>query len=148
MKINLKTTLILTVGLVFIIFIYAAYNFTSTQLQKQKAETEQKRQSFLFEKQSECKNICEKLYLKDIKDLSDSSVLNPSYAYNEKQNVCYYSGGWLEKDFYTQRVLNCQTNEEVLSYMTLDGKAQTGWGEPFVDSQLEYNKRERILMGY
>ena len=113
---------------------------------------EQDQQTFIFEKQTECKNLCENLYHDDLKSLlePDYSVYNPQYAYNKYKNACFYSGGWLYLSIkgqgQTNRVVNCQTNEEVLTYITTEGKVLTSYCETCVGSIEEYRSKEKDLM--
>jgi hypothetical protein len=113
------------------------------------SQTDQEKQVFLFTKQTECTNICERLYLDDKNSLPNSIVLNPEYAYNENENTCFYSGGWvsINPNALTKRVLNCQTNEEVLTFMTIDNEVFTNFCDTCVNSSIEYDLKEVEFMG-
>jgi len=58
----------------------------------QKQVNEQEIQNDFFTKQTECKNICEKIYEEDKKQLPNDTVLNPTYVYNQEKNACFYAG--------------------------------------------------------
>lgn len=107
------------------------------------------KKEFLFNKQTECKNICENLYQDDKKSLSDTSVFNPRFAYNENKNTCFYSGGWISSNptSITKRVVNCQTNEEVLTFMTINDEIFTSFCDTCASSNNEYETKEQELMG-
>jgi hypothetical protein len=134
---------------IIIVALAATYYFVSFLPSQKLAQTEQERQAFLFDKQTECKNICEKLYLDDKNSLSDSSVFNPQYSYNENKNACFYAGGWLNTNpnALTKRVVNCQTNEEVLTFMTIDNKVFASFCDTCVNSSKEYDSKEKEFMG-
>lgn len=126
-----------------------SYYFVSFLPSQQKTKTEQRRQAFLFDKQSECKNICDDLYKSDVKSFTETTVFNPQYAYNDAKNACFYSGGWITTDpsSLTKRVVNCQTNEEVLTYMTIDNKVVTNLCDTCVSSTAAYDEQAKKLMG-
>lgn len=113
------------------------------------AQTEQANQAFLFGKQTECMKICQSLYENDKKSLSENTVFNPQYAYNESKNACFYSGGWISTNpkSLTKRIVNCQTNEEVLTFMTIEGKIVTSFCDTCVSSPNEYSKKEKEYIG-
>lgn len=134
---------------IIIVVLAVAYYFVSFLPSQKLAQTEQEKQAFLFNKQTECKNICESLYLDDKNSLSYSTVFNPQYAYNEDKNACFYSGGWLstKPNALTKRVVNCQTNEEVLTFMTIDNEVFASFCDTCVNSSDEYKTKEKELMG-
>ena len=105
---------------ILVVTLAASYYFISFLPSHKLAQAEHERLAFIFDKQTECKNICESLYLDDKDSLSDYSVLTPEYGYNEERNACFYSGGWLSISplASTKRIVNCQTNAEVLTKFT------------------------------
>lgn len=100
----------------------------------------------IFSKKTDCKNICETLYESDVNSFSKNQVFNPRYTYNQNQNTCFYSGGWIDGVDVTKRVVNCQTNEEVLTYMTVNGTIFTEYCDSCVSSNTEYQFKESELM--
>lgn len=126
-----------------------AYYFVMFLPSQKLAQTEQTKQTFLFSKQTECMKICQDLYEDDKKSLSENTVFNPRYAYNENKNACFYSGGWISLDpkSLIKRVVNCQTNEEVLTFMTIDDKVFTSFCDSCVGSSEEYNRKEKEFIG-
>ena len=104
---------------------------------------------FLFRKQTECMNICQAIYENHKKLLlTIGTVFSPKYAYNENKNACFYSGGWVDSLLAnTKLVINCQTNEEVLTFETdKNGKVIRNC-ETCAMSAEEYNIRENEFMG-
>jgi hypothetical protein len=122
-----------------------SYYFVSFLPSQKLVKTQMETQAFLFEKQTECKEVCEKLYEEDKKTFSENSVFNPRYSYNQNKNACFYSGGWLSVSpkNLTRRVMNCQTNKEVLTYTEVDDKVFTSFCDTCVSSISEYNKKEK-----
>lgn len=99
------------------------------------------KQNFIFNKQRECRNICETIYKIEEKSLPDGTMFNPQYFYNEEKNTCYYSGGFIgtkEPLSITKYIKNCLTNEEVVSYMKIGDKI-------FGVTEEEFNKKEQEL---
>ncbi|MDO8486212.1 MAG: hypothetical protein Q7S77_00735 [Candidatus Staskawiczbacteria bacterium] len=137
---------------IILIALSSAYYFVIFLPPQKQAELKQAKQAFLFNKNSECQKICENIYQEDKKSLGESSVFNSLYAYNEEKNACFYSGGWLNvdakaKSFLTKRVVNCQTNKEILTYMEIDGKVFNSFCDSCANSNEEYNKKEAEFMG-
>lgn len=134
---------------IVIVALAIGYYFVSFLPSQQKTQTEQKRQAFLFDKQTECKKICDDLYQNDVKSFSETTVFNPQYAYNDSKNACFYSGGWITADpkSLTKRVVNCQTNKEVLTYMTIENEVVTNFCDTCVSSTAKYDAQEKELMG-
>lgn len=126
-----------------------AYYFVFFLPSQKLAKSQQDKQTFLFNKQTECKNICEKLYQDDKDSLPANSVFNPQYTYNESKNACFYSGGWLSDKVkvLTKRIVDCLTNEEVLTFMTVDNKVFINNCNTCVSSSEEYDMREKEYMG-
>ena len=138
------------ITLSIIIIAVAATYYLAFFLPSQKlAQNEQKKQAFLFEKQTECRNICDKLYKDDKEALGDTSVMNPRYTYNENKNACFYSGGWISSVLHslTKRVVNCQTNEELVTFMTINNEVLTNFCGTCVNSSNEYEIKEKEFMG-
>lgn len=132
-----------------IVTLAIAYYFVIFLPSQKLVQNEQRKQAFLFEKQTECKNICEKLYEDDKDAFGDTSaVMVPRYAYNENKNACFYSGGVAENpNDMTKRIVNCQTNEEVLTIMTIDYKVFTSFCDTCVSSLDEYEMKKKEYMG-
>lgn len=141
-----KITYALVIGILIISF-SVAYYFVIFLPPQRITQTEQEKQDYLFKKQTECKNICEKLYEDEKKSFGADSILNPRYAYNENKNTCFYAGGWLNLKNLTKRIVNCQTNEEVLTFMTIDNKVFTSFCDTCVNTSEEYNAEEKEFMG-
>jgi len=143
----MKKVIILVAVIVTIVLIYFSILFLSSQ---NKEKLVQEKQDFLFKKKTECMEICKKLYQDDKESLpeSENSVFNPLYNYSEKENACFYSGGWLSfnPSTMTKRVLNCQTNKEVLTFTTIDNKVFTSFCDTCVASSDEYSKKEKVFM--
>lgn len=137
------------IPLIVIVALVIAYYFIYFLPAQKLVQQKQEKKTFLFEKQTECKNICENLYQDDKDSLSDSTVFNPQYAYNEGKNACFYSGGWININpiSMTKRVVNCQSNEEVLTFMTINNEVVFGFCETCVNSSEEYDMREKEFMG-
>jgi hypothetical protein len=132
---------------IVIVVLAISYYFTFFLPAEKSAKIKQDRQTFLFNKQTECRKICEKLYQEDVASLSDNSVFNPRYAYNENKNACFYSGGSFSSQVMTKRVVNCQTNEEVLTFMTINNNVFQNSCNTCVDSAEKYQNREKEYMG-
>ena len=134
---------------ILVVAITVGYYFASFLPSQKLTQARQAKESFLFNKKTECKNICDDLYLNDKSELPEDSVFNPTYAYNESMNSCFYSGGWLTSDpvALTKRVINCQTNEEILTYMTINNNVFTSFCDSCVSSVQEYDEKEKNLMG-
>ncbi|MGE5425466.1 MAG: hypothetical protein ACM3PZ_00005 [Bacillota bacterium] len=143
----MKKVFILVLIVVAILLIYFLTFFLPTQ---NRLKAEQEKQDFLFNKKTECMEICKNLYQDDKESLDgpNNSVFNPLYAYNEEENACYYSGGWItiNPDTMTKRIVNCQTNQEVLTFSTVNGNIFTDFCNTCVDNSEEYDKREKMLM--
>lgn len=139
--------LVLTAAIICLISMayYLAFFLPSQKLEQKK----QDRQAFLFSKQTECKKLCENLYEEDKKQLNDSSVFNPIYAYNENKNACFYSGGWIGTNptSITKKVVNCQTNKEVLTFMEVNNKVFTGFCDTCVSESREFDSKEKEYIG-
>lgn len=133
------------IAAIVILTLSCAYYFVIFLPSQKQVELKQAKQVFLFSKQTECKNICEKLYEDDKKSLSDSSIFNPVYSYNSNKNACFYSGGWISTNpnSLTKRVLNCQTNKEVLTYSEINNKVSANFCDTCVGSSDEFNKKEK-----
>lgn len=133
---------------IIIIAVAIAYYFVKFLPSQKLAQTEQTKQEFLFDKQTECMKICQVHYENDKKDLSDGSVLGPEYSYNANKNACFYSGGWFDYKSKTmiKNVINCQTNEDVLTFMETDNKVITIACPTCVNSIEEYNLRLKEFM--
>jgi hypothetical protein len=127
----------------------SAYFFVIFLPSQKLTRTQRDKQAFLFDKQTECMKICQNLYEDDNKSLSESSVFNPRYAYNDSKNTCFYSGGWISANpsSLTKRVVNCQTNKEVLTFMTINNKVFTSFCDTCVGSSEEYDKKEKEYIG-
>lgn len=126
-----------------------AYYFVMFLPSQKLVQAEQTKQAFLFSKQTECMKICQNLYKDDKKSLSENTVFNPRYTYNENKNACFYSGGWISVNpkGLTKRVVNCQTNKEVLTFMTVDDKVFTSFCDSCVSSSDEYDNKEKEFIG-
>jgi hypothetical protein len=135
--------LVVALSVAYYLIIFLPQKTSPKQISKDKKE-------FLFQKQTECMQICQVLYEDDKKSLPEpkNSVFNPRYVYNENKNACFYSGGWLgtNPDFLKNRIVNCQTNEEVLTFMTLDDKVATKYCDTCVSSLEEYSRLEKEYM--
>jgi len=139
MKIQSKFLYVIIFGLVAIV-IWQTFN-------NQKQQKQEHQDNFLFTKHTECQNICKALYEKDLEELSEASVLNPRYGYNSDENACFYAGGWIDEDFLTRRVVNCQTNEEMLTFMTLNGEVTTTDCPECITDIDTYSKLEDDYLG-
>lgn len=142
----MKKIIISAIIITTLVIVYYFVMFLPSQ---KLAQTEQVKQSFLFNKQTECMNICRNLHEGDEKSLPKDTVFNPQYAYNEKRNACFYSGGWISINpkGLTKRVVNCQTNEEVLTFMKINDEVISGICDTCVNSSEEYSKKEKEYMG-
>lgn len=140
-KIIIPATIIAMLAIVY----YFAIFLPSQNL----TQTKQEKQTFVFGKQTECMKICQNLYENDKKTLQENIVLNPRYTYNESRNSCFYSGGWINtnSNSLTKRVVNCQTNEEVLTLITIDDKVFTNLCDTCVNGTEEYNRKEKEYIG-
>ena len=140
-KIIISAIIITTLAIVYYFVIF---------LPSQKlAQTEQAKQSFLFDKQTECMNICKNLYKDDIKIFPEGTVFNPRYAYNKKRNACFYSGGRMNTHLKVSSkfVVNCQTNEEVLSFVKINDEVSSDSCDTCASSIDEYREKEEEYMG-
>lgn len=70
---------------------------------------------FLFEKQTECMEICSKMHSSIEEKNENILTLNPEYIFNQEKNACFYSSGQIDGNSLSKYIINCQTNEEVLS---------------------------------
>ena len=103
------------------------------------------KQNSIFNKQKECRNICEAIYKVEEKSLADGTLFNPKYFYNEEKNTCYYSGGFIgtkEPMSVTKYITNCLTNEEVVSHMKIGDKIFGVTEEEFDRKENELTKQE------
>lgn len=102
------------------------------------------KQNFVFNKQKECRNICETIYKAEQKSTSDGTMFNPQYFYNEEKNACYYSGGFIgtkEPISVTKYITNCLTNEEVVYYTKIGDKIFGVTEEEFNNKEIELTKQ-------
>jgi len=74
-------------------------------------------------------------------------VVQPRYAYNESKNTCFYSGGLISHKSLIRRVVNCQTNEEVLTFMKVDDKIFSSNCDICVSTLEEYDKKAKEYIG-
>ena len=119
---------------IVIVAVAIAYFFIIYLPQNQK-------QNFVFNKQKECRNICEAIYKTD-KSSTDGTMMNPQYFYNEEKNTCYYSGGFIgakEPISVTKYITNCLTNEEVIYYTKIGDKI-------FGVTEEEFDNKEKELI--
>lgn len=134
---------------VIIITLAAAYYLVLFLPSQKRDQTAQNRRSFIFKKQIECKNVCGSIYKEDKEQLT--YAYDPRYAYNETLNACFYSGGGVSTNpkSTTRRVVNCQTNEEVLTYMTIENDVVTKLcgSATCVSSAGEFENRAKEFMG-
>lgn len=144
---NKKITYTLIIG-ILIISISVAYYFTIFMTTQELKRTEQEKQSFLFEKQTECKKVCQSIYENDKKSLPNSSILDPQYVYNENRNACFYSGGSINTslDVFIRQIVNCQTNEKVLTFVTVGDKVSPAYCTTCVNSSKEYEAKKIEFM--
>lgn len=120
----MKKYLISTILFLAIIATTSVVYYFATFLPKQNLlKQEREHQTFLFNKQTECRNICEKLHQQTIIDFPEKegyTVLNPKYFYNEIKNACFYSEGVIYFDkqgtHQSEWIYNCQTNESMAFY--------------------------------
>lgn len=70
---------------------------------------------FIFKKQTECMEICSKIHSSIEDKNQDILTLNPKYTFNQEKNACFYSSGQIDSNSLSRYIINCQTNEEVLS---------------------------------
>ena len=140
-KITIIAIIITTLAISYFFFIF----MPSQKLVQKKQE----RQAFLFSKKTECMKICQSLFEDDRSSLPENTVFNPQYAYNEAKNACFYSGGYisLEPNGLTKRVVDCQTNEEVLTFMTINDEVFTSFCDSCVNSVEEYDRKEKEYIG-
>lgn len=115
-------------------------------------QIKQEKQSFLFKKQTECMQICSVLYNaeKNKTQLGPSDfVVSPKYAYNQSKNACFYSFNVImkvdENSIDERSIINCQTNERVVPYLSIDNKNVYIKGG--VTSEEEYDRLEREYFG-
>lgn len=137
---------IIIIGIITVIT-SISYYFISFLPSQKIEKSKQERQTFLFNKQTECKNICEKIYQDEKNSLTDDKImiLDPQYSYNENKNACFYSGGHLDSgiEYLNKKIINCQTNEEVLAYRELNNKVFTYSCDTCVNSIEEYKLRSK-----
>lgn len=109
----------------------------------------QENKEFLFNKQVECMRICQGVYENHKKTLlTIGTLFEPRYAYNKDKNACFYSGGWVDSTASnTKLVVNCQTNEEVLTFETDKNGRIIRNCETCVTGAEEYDRRENEFMG-
>ncbi len=136
----MKNTLLISLLLSFILFGCAS---NTTTIFKSSMTNEE-----IFQKKTECRDICKTLYEEDKKVLPNNTVMNPQYAYNEQENACFYAGGWIDVQTQgmTKRVINCQTNKEVLTYILINDNVFTSHCDTCVSSIYEYNQKEKELL--
>ena len=122
------------------LLIAATYYFGILLPKQNKVVNLQREQDYIFSKRTECNSICSTIYEQYVKDLSGtgSTVNVPRYYYNKDKNACFYDAGYMSKDFILYSVVNCQTNEEVLSatFIKQSKISEEGY------SYNEYNKRK------
>lgn len=119
---------------IVIVAVAIAYFFIIYLPQNQK-------QNFVFNKQKECRNICEAIYKTD-KSSTDGTMMKSQYFYNKEKNTCYYSGGFIgakEPLSVTKYITNCLTNEEVIYYTKIGDKI-------FGVTEVEFDNKEKELM--
>ena len=77
-----------------------------------------------FDRKMECQAAGEKIYQKHISEGNKSKYLNPEYKYNQKLETCLYSGGRIGDSAgnIQKWVIDSLTNEELVSYIEVDGK--------------------------
>lgn len=99
------------------------------------------KQNYIFNKQKECRNICETVYKNEEESVLErkGTMFNPLYFYNLNKNTCYYYGGFMDSFSWTKHIINCLTNEEVLYSM------QVG-DEIFGATDSELDKKKNELM--
>ncbi len=134
--------------IVLIVIIAIFINNKSGLKNTEQNQGKQGGKEFLFRKQTECMNICQAIYENHKKLLlTIGTVFSPKYTYNESKNACFYSGGWVDSlASNTKLVINCQTNEEVLTFETdRNGKVVRDCNT-CVDSFEEYSRREKEYM--
>jgi hypothetical protein len=139
------------IAAIAVITLSCTYYFVIFLPSQKQVELKQAKQAFLFSKNTECQKICENIYQEEKKSLGESTVFTPLYAYNEEKNACFYSGGWLDakntKSLLTKRVVNCQTNKEVLTYMEIDNKVFNSFCDSCVNSNDEFLNKEKEYIG-
>jgi len=102
---------------------------------------------YIFKKTSECNEICSRIYRKEVASMWSSRVFNPQYAYNKDLNSCFYSGWNISDSYVMKAIVNCQTNEEVLSYYLIDWEPFTSYCDTCPSSNEEYEKQLKEYMG-
>lgn len=102
-------------------------------------KSEERAKEALFAKRTQCINLCKPIYEKDTEN--NLAAFQPKYAYNPKNNACYYSGGAITEGGSWKRVLNCQTNEEMLTYMYVNKEIYKDC-KTCVETETEYEVKE------
>ena len=122
-KITIIAIIITTLAISYFFFIF----MPSQKLVQKKQE----RQAFLFSKKTECMKICQSLFEDDRSSLPENT------------------GGYisLEPNGLTKRVVDCQTNEEVLTFMTINDEVFTSFCDSCVNSVEEYDRKEKEYIG-
>ena len=135
----------ITIPVIIIITFLIIYYFIFFLPSQKQTQTDMLNQKAIFEKQTECMQICKTLYEYNHRTFSEYNVLNPNYSYNKDKNACFYSGGWInaENKSLNKSVVNCQTNEEVLTYIEMDGNVVTNFCDTCASSNDEYIIKEK-----
>jgi len=120
-----KNNIIITTLLVVLAFlVYSNYQKTDSDYLKS-----EKRSNLTFERKMECQTAGEKIYQKHITDGSELRYFNPQYKYSKNLDTCLYYGGYFgDSEGNIQKwVIDSLTNEELISYMQVDGKPFTAY---------------------
>lgn len=126
---------------IIIVALAISYYFVIFMPSQQKIRLEQERKDFLFNKETECMDICKNIYEEGVASVPDGLGFNPEYAYNEQKNACFYSGGvFTSLGNMNKFVINCQTNEEVLSFMVVNDEVFTSFCDTCVGGGDEYER--------
>lgn len=132
---------------IILVALSVSYFFVIFLPQEKQSIQTQEQQEFLFRKQSECKQICEKIYHEDRTD-NQVTLFVPNYAYNKNLNTCFYSSGYIGQNAIMRWVKNCMTNEEVVSLMSVDGKITTDYCDTCTSSGGEFDMKKKEFMGF
>ena len=111
---NRKTIVLIILGVILSIFLFLEYkNYRRNQ-----------DNLFFLQATQNCMKICEPLYTNDKNFLGEEKAINPKYHYNQKNGLCYYSGGIDIIDYFEgeltrltmRHVKECLTGKTLLYY--------------------------------